>query len=100
MGQARGTQLGPGHDPVLAPRERPDLMVGSTCQRHRVDKSSPAPVSPPMDPPGLSSSPVPERFSIVHVTPYAWEARHEVNDFIAHVASELHGRGHRGAIMA
>ena len=53
-----------------------------------------------MDPPGLSSSPVPERFSIVHVTPYAWEARHEVNDFIAHVARELHGRGHRVAIMA
>src|SRR3989440_6063748 len=83
-------------------------MVGSTCQRHRVDKSSPPLVSPPLgDPvrppltrPGLSSSPVPERFSIVHVTPYAWEARHEVNDFIAHVARELHGRGHRVAIMA
>jgi glycosyltransferase involved in cell wall biosynthesis len=43
---------------------------------------------------------VPETFSIAQVTPYAWEARHEVNDFVAQVAEELHGRGHRVAILA
>jgi glycosyltransferase involved in cell wall biosynthesis len=43
---------------------------------------------------------VPETFSIAQVTPYAWEARHEVNDFVARVAEELHGRGHRVAILA
>jgi glycosyltransferase involved in cell wall biosynthesis len=43
---------------------------------------------------------VPETFSIAQVTPYAWEARHEVNDFVARVSEELHGRGHRVAILA
>ncbi|HEV7459988.1 MAG TPA: glycosyltransferase, partial [Solirubrobacteraceae bacterium] len=43
---------------------------------------------------------MPETFSIAQVTPYAWEARHEVNDFVARVAEELHGRGHRVAILA
>jgi len=43
---------------------------------------------------------VPERFSIAQVTPYAWEARHEVNDFVARLSDELHGRGHRVVILA
>jgi len=43
---------------------------------------------------------VPERFSIAQVTPYAWEARHEVNDFVARLGDELHARGHRVAILA
>ena len=43
---------------------------------------------------------MPERFSIAQVTPYAWEARHEVNDFVARLGDELHGRGHRVAILA
>ena len=43
---------------------------------------------------------MPETFSIAQVTPYAWEARHEVNDFVARVADELHRRGHRVAILA
>src|SRR5437763_13940009 len=50
--------------------------------------------------PGLSSPSVPERFSIAQVTPYAWEARHEVNDFVARLSDELHGRGHRVVILA
>src|SRR2546430_15854345 len=85
---------------VLAPRECPHLEVESRFARHSLQSATELPVRPPLTRPGLSSSPVPERFSIVHVTPYAWEARHEVNDFIAHVARELHGRGHRVAIMA
>jgi glycosyltransferase involved in cell wall biosynthesis len=43
---------------------------------------------------------VPETFSIAQVTPYAWEARHEVNDFVARVGGELQSRGHRVAILA
>jgi glycosyltransferase involved in cell wall biosynthesis len=50
--------------------------------------------------PGLSSAPVPERFSIAQVTPYAWEARHEVNQFVARAAEELQRRGHRVLIVA
>jgi glycosyltransferase involved in cell wall biosynthesis len=40
------------------------------------------------------------RFSIAHVTPYPWEAKHEVNRFVARVAQELSGRGHRVLIVA
>jgi predicted metal-dependent phosphoesterase TrpH/glycosyltransferase involved in cell wall biosynthesis len=40
------------------------------------------------------------RFSIAHVTPYPWEARHEVNVYVARVAAELSARGHRVLIVA
>jgi len=43
---------------------------------------------------------VPEPLSIVHVSPYPWEAGHEVNTHVACVARELAGRGHRVAIVA
>jgi len=41
-----------------------------------------------------------ERLTIAHVTPYAWEAEHEVNRAIARVADRLAGRGHRVVIVA
>ena len=41
-----------------------------------------------------------EPLSIAHVTPYAWEAQHEVNVLVDRVAKELHGRGHRVLIVA
>ena len=40
-----------------------------------------------------------ESFSIAQVTPYAWEAGHEVNLYVERVAAELAGRGHRVAIV-
>jgi glycosyltransferase involved in cell wall biosynthesis len=43
---------------------------------------------------------VAESFSIAQVTPYAWEAGHEVNLYVERVAAELAGRGHRVAIVA
>jgi predicted metal-dependent phosphoesterase TrpH len=39
-------------------------------------------------------------FSIAHVTPYPWEAEHEVNDYVRRVAGELSRRGHRILIIA
>ena len=41
-----------------------------------------------------------DSFSIAQVTPYAWEAGHEVNLYVERVAAELAGRGHRVAIVA
>ncbi|HVE66947.1 MAG TPA: glycosyltransferase [Solirubrobacteraceae bacterium] len=41
-----------------------------------------------------------ESFSIAQVTPYAWEAGHEVNLHVERVAGELARRGHRVAIVA
>jgi predicted metal-dependent phosphoesterase TrpH/glycosyltransferase involved in cell wall biosynthesis len=43
---------------------------------------------------------VPERFSIVQVTPYPWGARHEVNEFVGRASEELASRGHRVLIAA
>jgi predicted metal-dependent phosphoesterase TrpH/glycosyltransferase involved in cell wall biosynthesis len=40
------------------------------------------------------------RFSIAHVTPYPWEASHEVNTYVRCVAAELSRRGHRVVILA
>ncbi len=40
------------------------------------------------------------RFSIAHVTPYPWEAQHEINTFVREAASELSARGHRVLILA
>ena len=42
-----------------------------------------------------------ERLAIAQVTPFAWEATsEEVNDYVAHVAAELAGRGHRAVVIA
>lgn len=41
-----------------------------------------------------------ERFAIAQVTPYAWEAPHDVNRAVARVADELAARGHRVLIVA
>jgi predicted metal-dependent phosphoesterase TrpH len=38
--------------------------------------------------------------SIAHVTPYPWEAEHDVNAFVRRVAGELSQRGHRVLILA
>lgn len=43
---------------------------------------------------------MPERFAIAQVTPYAWEAPHDVNRAVARVADELASRGHRVVIVA
>jgi glycosyltransferase involved in cell wall biosynthesis len=43
---------------------------------------------------------VPERFAIAQVTPYAWEAHHEVNRAVARCAQELAVRGHRVLVIA
>jgi len=41
-----------------------------------------------------------EHLSIAHVTPHTWGPHHEVNDFVAHTASELRRRGHRVLVAA
>ncbi len=38
--------------------------------------------------------------AIAQVTPFAWEASNEVNDYVAHVAAELSGAGHRVLVIA
>jgi glycosyltransferase involved in cell wall biosynthesis len=40
------------------------------------------------------------RLAIAQVTPYAWEARHEVNRAVAQLSDELAARGHRVLIIA
>jgi hypothetical protein len=41
-----------------------------------------------------------EGLAIAQVTPFAWEASHEVNDYVARVSQELSRRGHRVLIIA
>ena len=43
---------------------------------------------------------VQEHFSIAHVSPYPWEAPHEVNAYVLQTARELSRRGHRILILA
>jgi glycosyltransferase involved in cell wall biosynthesis len=45
---------------------------------------------------------VPQRkgLAIAQVTPFAWEASNEVNEYVARVSGELAGRGHRVLIVA
>jgi glycosyltransferase involved in cell wall biosynthesis len=43
---------------------------------------------------------VPEPLAIAQVTPYAWEAHHEVNRAVARCAQELAARGHRVLVIA
>jgi glycosyltransferase involved in cell wall biosynthesis len=38
--------------------------------------------------------------SIAQVTPYPWEERHDVNDFVDRVSQELAARGHRVLVVA
>jgi hypothetical protein len=42
----------------------------------------------------------PERLAIAQVTPFAWEATNEVNEYVARVADELARRGHRVVVIA
>src|SRR6201987_5712230 len=41
-----------------------------------------------------------ERLAIAQVTPFAWEASHELGDYVARVSDELSRRGHRVLIIA
>ena len=41
-----------------------------------------------------------ERFAIAQVTPFPWEAPHEVNAFVERVSDELCARGHRVLVVA
>jgi glycosyltransferase involved in cell wall biosynthesis len=43
---------------------------------------------------------VSERLAIAQVTPFAWEAANEVNEYVAGVAHELAQRGHRVLVIA
>ncbi|MBS1871119.1 MAG: CehA/McbA family metallohydrolase [Actinobacteria bacterium] len=43
---------------------------------------------------------MPARLAIAQVTPYAWEAPHEVNRAVARCAEELGRRGHRVVVIA
>ncbi len=42
----------------------------------------------------------PQRLAIAQVTPFAWEAANEVNEYVARVSDELAARGHRVLIVA
>ncbi|MFZ1992988.1 MAG: glycosyltransferase [Solirubrobacteraceae bacterium] len=44
--------------------------------------------------------PAPQRLAIAQVTPFAWEAANEVNEYVARVSDELAARGHRVLIVA
>ena len=46
------------------------------------------------------SVPAPQRLAIAQVTPFAWEAANEVNEYVARVSDELAARGHRVLIVA
>jgi len=41
-----------------------------------------------------------ERFAIAQVSPYPWEAHHEVNRYVERLSDELCARGHRVVVMA
>jgi predicted metal-dependent phosphoesterase TrpH/glycosyltransferase involved in cell wall biosynthesis len=41
-----------------------------------------------------------ERLAIAQVTPFAWEAANEVNEYVGRVSEELAGRGHRVLVVA
>ena len=41
-----------------------------------------------------------ERFSIAQVSPYAWDAHHEVNRYVERLSDELCARGHRVVVIA
>jgi glycosyltransferase involved in cell wall biosynthesis len=43
---------------------------------------------------------VSERLAIAQVTPFAWEVRNEVNQYVRRLSEELAGRGHRVLIVA
>lgn len=43
---------------------------------------------------------MPARLAIAQVTPFAWEAPHEVNRSVARVSEELAARGHRVVVIA
>ena len=54
-----------------------------------------------MRPPNKYTADVPsERLAIAQVTPFAWEAANEVNEYVARVSDELVRRGHRLLIVA
>jgi len=52
--------------------------------------------------PDSSSAPPPSSapLAIAQVTPFAWEVRNEVNDYVARASEELAGRGHAVVVVA
>ena len=43
---------------------------------------------------------MPDRLAIAQVTPFAWEANNEVNEYVARVSDELVQRGHSVLVVA
>jgi glycosyltransferase involved in cell wall biosynthesis len=41
-----------------------------------------------------------ERFAIAQVTPFAWETKTEVGEYVSRLSQELHRRGHRVLVIA
>ena len=41
-----------------------------------------------------------ERFAIAQVSPFAWETKTEVGEYVARLSEELHRRGHRVLVIA
>jgi glycosyltransferase involved in cell wall biosynthesis len=48
----------------------------------------------------MCAVPAPQRLAVAQVTPFAWEAANEVNEYVARVSDELASRGHRVVIVA
>src|SRR5215472_10851086 len=71
---------------ALCRMTRPDVVRGA-CGRHA-------------KPNNMCVVPAPQRLAIAQVTPFAWEAANEVNDYVARVSDELAARGHRVLIVA
>ena len=61
-------------------------------------------ISSDTTPPGLArvdSRDVPEeRFAIAQVSPFAWETKTEVGEYVLRLSQELHRRGHRVLVIA
>ena len=41
-----------------------------------------------------------QRLAIAQVSPFAWESKTEIGDYVRLLSQELHGRGHRLLIIA
>src|SRR5215472_15662381 len=71
---------------ALCRMTRPDVVRGA-CGRHA-------------KPNNMCVVPAPQRLAIAQVSPFAWEAANEVNEYVARVSDELAGRGHRVLVVA
>ena len=99
-GRGRESRHGAVHRPLRTPPGNRAACTGKARAGPRPGRGKEERVAESGGHERMVAGPVEKPFSIAQVSPYPWEAPHEVNAYVLQTARELSWRGHRVLILA